>query len=239
MTRRKVVAIHQPNFFPWLGYFDKLARADILVLLDNVQFPKTGGTWLNRTRLVVNGQALWTTMPIARSYHGVRAINEIEIDNSLAWRQKLLRTLQINYRRAPHFDQVFPVIVELVENPTAYLAEYNRIAISTLAATLGLDTTKLVVGSTLEVGGESTDHLIAIVRAVEGTAYLCGAGATGYQDDEKFAAAGLELIYQDFLHPVYPQTTREFIPGLSVIDALMNCSFSGTGALLGVMRVGS
>jgi hypothetical protein len=239
MPDHRVVAIHQPNFFPWLGYFDKLARSDVFVLLDNVQFPKTGGSWLNRVRLAVNGQPQWVSMPVLRAHHGVRNIADVEINNTTPWRLKLLKTLQMNYRRSPHFDEVFPLVAKLVENQTDHLAEYNQSAITTLATALGLTDTELVLGSTLAVEGKSTDLLIAIVQAVGGTAYLCGDGAAGYQMDEKFAAAGLELIYQDFEHPFYPQTTsQEFIPGLSVIDALMNCSFSRTSALVGAMRVG-
>ncbi len=238
MPDRKVVAIHQPNFFPWLGYFNKLVRADVFVVLDNVQFPKTGGTWSNRVRLLVDGRPEWATMPVVRTYHGVRAINEMEIDNSLPWREKLLKTLETNYHRSQNFSQVFPVVAELVKNPTANLAEYNRSAIESLAISLGLDTSKLVVASTLAAEGQATDRLVAIVRAVGGTAYLCGSGAIGYQEDAKFAAAGLELIYQDYQHPVYPQgATREFIPGLSIIDALMHCSFPCTGALIAAARV--
>lgn len=240
MSARKVVAIHQPNFFPWLGYFDKLARADVFVVLDNVQFPKKGGTWSNRVRLLVDGRPQWLTMPVVRTYHGARAVNEMEIDNTAPWRKKLLKTLELNYHRAPNFSQVFPVVAELVQNPTANLAEYNWSGIESVATALGLDTSKLVIASTLAAEGQATDLLVAIVRAVGGTAYLCGGGATGYQDDAKFAAAGLELIYQDFQHPVYPQGgTRDFVPGLSIIDALMHCSFPATGAMLGATRVSS
>lgn len=237
MPDRKVVAIHQPNFFPWLGYFEKFARADVFVMLDNVQFPKKGATWSNRVHLLVEGRPQWMTMPIVRAYHGVRGVNEMEIDNTSPWRSKLLKTLELNYKHAPHFSQVFPVVAELVKNPTSSLAEYNRSAIESLAIGLGLDTSKLVLSSRLEAEGQATDLLIAIVQSVGGTAYLCGGGATGYQEDTKFAAAGLELIYQDLQHPVYPQkTSGEFVPGLSVIDALMHCSFRSTGAMIGAAR---
>lgn len=239
MPARKVVAIHQPNFFPWLGYFDKLARADVFVLLDSVQFPKTGrGTWLNRVRLLIGGQPRWITVPVVRTYHGVRTIDEMLIDNEAPWREKFIRTLQTSYGRAPHFDKVFPVIRPLVENPTARLAELNRTAIEALAEAVRLDTSKIVLSSELPVEGQATDLLIAIVQAVGGDAYLCGGGAAGYQEDEKFAAAGLELIYQDFQHPAYEQSAGgDFTPGLSIIDALMHCSFAGAGELIHAARV--
>ena len=85
-----LVAIHQPNFLPWLGYFDKLARADVFVLLDDAQFPKKGGTWVNRARLLVSGRPDWVTVPVDRSYHGTRTIIEMQIDDARPWRRKLI-----------------------------------------------------------------------------------------------------------------------------------------------------
>ncbi len=232
LVGKKVVAIHQPNFFPWLGYFNKIACADAFVLLDNVQFPKKGGTWINRVRLLANGRARWVTVPIVRAYHGVRVIRDMKI-NGTSWRASVLQTIRSAYGRAAHFKAVFPFVAELINTPTDELAEYNLTAIRALTTALGLDPARLVVGSTLMTEGKATDLLIAIVKAVGGTAYLCGGGATEYQQDEKFVAAGIELIYQNFRHPVYKQqNTGEFIPGLSIIDAVMNCGFEETRALV-------
>jgi hypothetical protein len=229
----RLVAIHQPNFFPWLGYFNKLAQADSFIVLDNVQFPKTGGTWMNRVRLLVNGQPEWVSMPIVRSYHGVRLVREMKINNTIPWRKKLVKTIEQSYGRAPYFNEVLPVLSRLIENPIDDLREFNVAAFRALAAAIGLDPAKLIFGSTLNVKGEATDLLIAMVQAVDGTAYLCGGGAGGYQEDEKFAAAGIELIYQHFGHPTYPQAnTEQFYAGLSVIDAMMNCGFEKVHALI-------
>jgi hypothetical protein len=162
----------------------------------------------------------------------------MRINNSTPWRDKLLRALNMSYGRAPYFRDVFPLLADLVNNPIDSLAEYNLSAIRSLTRALQLDTSELVLGSTLAVEEQATDLLIAMVKAVGGTAYLSGGGAGGYQEDDKFAAAALELIYQDFHHPVYPQcTNEEFIPGLSVIDALMNCSFEQTRALVSATQV--
>lgn len=233
MSNRRIVAIHQPNFFPWLGYFNKLARADVFLVMDNVQLSKKGGTWSNRVRLLLNGQAAWATMPIVRSYSGRRDIKDIKIDQSKSWQATLLKTIEANYRRAPFFEVVFPLISQLVINPTDCLTTYNLSAITTLSTTLNLDASKLVMGSTLSVQDGGTNLLISMVKAVDGTAYLCGGGAGGYQEDDKFGRQGIELIYQDFKHPEYPQlNTSEFIPGLSIIDVLMNCGFEKTRELI-------
>ena len=229
---RRVVAIHQPNFFPWLGYFDKIARADVFVALDSVQFSKTGGTWCNRVRVLVNSRAVWLTMPVDRGFHGVRTIREMRIAGS-SWRGKLLRTLELAYRRAPYFEEAFPVLEEILGIGAETVAAFNLEGLRRLAGKLELGPAKIVESSSLGATGEATDLLISVVNHVGGTAYLCGGGAGDYQEDEKFAAAGVELVYQCFEHPTYTQRGEAgFTPGLSVIDALMQCGFAGTRDLI-------
>lgn len=229
---RRVVAIHQPNFFPWLGYFGKIARADVFVALDSVQFSKTGGTWCNRVRVLVNHRPAWLTMPVDRRFHGVRTIKEMRIAGT-GWRDKLLRTLELAYRRAPYFGEVFPVLEGILGIGAETVAEFNLEGLRRLTGKLRLCPAGIVESSSLRATGEATDLLISIVKHVGGTAYLCGGGAGDYQEDEKFAAAGVELVYQCFAHPTYTQRGEAgFTPGLSVIDALMQCGFDGTRELV-------
>lgn len=233
MAEGKIVAIHQPNFFPWLGYFNKIARADLFLLMDNAQFPKTGGNWSNRVRLLVNREPQWVTVPVVRAYHGVRSVREMRINNDAPWRVKLIKTLKTNYNQAPFFQSVFPFLEELINNPTDMLSDYNTAAITSLAAALSMDSSKIIQGSTLGAEGSATDLLVSMVKAVGGTAYLAGGGAGGYQEDEKFDAAGIRLMVQEFKHPAYAQHKGgDFVPGLSIIDALMNCGFEETRALV-------
>ena len=229
---RLVVAIHQPNFFPWLGYFDKIARADVFIVLDNVQFSKTGGTWSNRVRILRDGRVVWATMPVERSFHGVRQVREMRIADG-SWRARVLGAIRAGYRRAPYFDEVFHVVEELIATPTEMVAEFNLTVVRALTVRLGLAAGKLVPGSALGIEGAGTDLLVKAVQAVGGGTYLCGGGAQGYQEDERFASAEIELVQQMFRHPVYPQLgVKEFVPGLSIVDALMNCGFAGTRELI-------
>lgn len=233
MPETKVVAIHQPTFFPWLGFFNKIARADVFIVLDTVQFPKKGGTWANRVKLLINGQSAWVTMPVVRNYHGLRTYSEMLIDDASPWREKLLKTIHTNYQRAPFFAEVASGLEGLVNNPGVGLTEYNLSAIISLAKAFRIDVSKIILGSTVNAQGSATDLLVSMVKEVNGTAYLCGGGAGGYQEDSKFGEAGLELRYQSFQHPVYEQVNaQEFHPGLSVIDALMNCGFERTGKMI-------
>lgn len=222
----RVVAIHQPNFLPWLGYFDKLARADVFVLLDSVQFPRSGhGEWMNRVRMLVHGEPRWATVPIRR--RGVQLIREVEIDDSQSWRRKVLRTLEANYARAPHFREVFPLVDQIVEHADDRLADFNEHGVRTLAELLGFKRAEIIRSSTLDVEGTGSDLLAEITRAVGGTTYLSGGGAAAYQREESYRQRGVELGFQNFEHPRYPQGRDEFVPGLSVVDALMHCGAEG------------
>ncbi len=225
--RKHIVAIHQPNFFPWLGYFDKIRRADTFIVLDNVQFPKTGGSWTNRVVILQNDSTGWLTAPIERNYHGTRSINEMQFA-ATDWRKTLLRQLEAAYRKAPHRAETFALITPLLMNLEQNVAEYNIHAVTQLCAALGL-TTLFVRSSSLEVAASATERLIALTKAVNGTHYLSGGGAQGYQQDAAFAEAGIGLTYQQFVPQPYPQTPgNAFFAGLSIIDALM---FLGREAL--------
>jgi hypothetical protein len=191
-----LVGIHQPNFFPWLGYFEKIRRADTLIFLDAVAYPRAGsggmGSWCNRVRLAVHGEARWVTCPLERMPLGT-PIGEVKIDDSQPWRGKLLRTLQANYRKAPQFVSCMALIEPLILAAESNLATFNIRAIQAIAARLGLST-QFVQQSTLLHSGKATDLLVSLVKAVGGSAYLSGDGAAGYQRDELFAENGLGLI---------------------------------------------
>jgi hypothetical protein len=215
-----LVAIHQPNFFPWLGYFDKIRRADAYVFLDEVDYPRTGaGTWINRVRLALQGDARWFTCPIRHVPLGL-AIREVQINNDQNWRAKLLRTLEYSYRRAPNYTDAMSFLVPLIETPEENLATFNVNAIQAISIHLGIGTCFLRQ-SQLKYSGKATELLISLVRAAGGDSYLAGGGASGYQEDEKFAAEGLGLIMQNFVPRPYGDLAS-FMPGLSVIDYLMH-----------------
>jgi len=208
-----LVACHQPNFLPWIGFFDKLAQADRFVLLDDVQFPRTSrGTYTNRVQLLVGEKPQWLTAPVLRE--GVQPIRAVRVDDAQPWRRKALRTLEHSYARAAAFDEVMPLARELLELDTDRIAELNEHAIRRLAPG---HAHKLVRQSDLGGGsGAGTDLLISLVQAAGGDAYLSGDGAGGYQEEERYARAGLGLRLQGFTHP-----DTGGPPGLSILDALL------------------
>ena len=217
-----LVAIHQPNFFPWLGFFDKIRRADVFVLLDAVSYPRPGsggmGSWCNRVRIAMQGEARWVTCPLRRMRLG-SPILAAEIDDSQPWRPKLLRTLETNYRKAPNYLRTMVLLEPLINAPETNLAAFNIAAITAIAACLGLSS-RFVRQSSLPYSGSATELVISLVNAVGGSAYLAGGGAAGYQDDAHFGECDVELVKQDFVAHAYGDPMR-FLPGLSVIDYLM------------------
>ena len=232
-----LVAIHQPNFFPWLGYFDKIARTDSFIFLDDVQFPKTGGVWSNRVMILLGGTGSWLTAAVDRNYNGTRTINQMNFSTSSPWREKILKSLEINYCKHPFYREAMDAIGPLLANHEANVAAYNIHAVTSLARHLELDTTKFRLSSDLPSAARSNERLCYLTQAVGGDVYMCGGGADGYQDESVFKAAGIKLVRQEFVHPVYSQAkTEKFVPGLSIVDALMNQGFHAVSGWLKARR---
>jgi hypothetical protein len=224
-----IVAIHQPNYAPWLGYFHKMSRADVFVLLDDAQYTKN--SYINRVQVDAGGTARWLTVPV--SYAFGDPINRVRCADG-AWPRSHGDTLKALYRSAPAFAAVWPWLAErYAVLPAEALSASNESLIVALAARLGLKAV-LRRASEMSVGEASgDDRLVALVRACgPGAAYLSGRGGANYQDPAKFAAAGIGLVYTDFVHPVYEQGHADFVPGLSVFDALFRLGWEGTAALL-------
>jgi hypothetical protein len=218
-----ICAIHQPNFFPWLGYFDKLRRADVFVVLDAVDYPRAGsggmGSWVNRVKVMAGGEPRWVGCPVRRASLGT-PLDQIVIDDGQPWRVKLIKTLTANYAKADQFAEAMRFLEPLILNPDSNLAAFNIAAIEAMAKRLRLRG-QLVRQSTLPREGHATRMLAGLTRAVGASAYLAGGGAAGYQEDEVFEEQGLTLLHQDF-KPIPYGPAGSFTPGLSVIDYLMH-----------------
>jgi hypothetical protein len=218
-----LVAIHQPNFFPWLGYFDKIRRADTFIFLDAVNYPRSGsggmGSWCNRVRIAIQGEARWITCPLQRLPLGSPII-EASIDDRQPWRKKLLKTLEANYRKAPRYAEAMDLLTPLISAQDVNLAAFNIAAIETIATHLGL-AARFLRQSELRHSGQATELLVSLVKQAGGDAYLAGGGAAGYQQDHVFGEHGIRLVAQGFSSASYGGR-KGYIPGLSVIDYLMH-----------------
>lgn len=229
----KIISIHQPNFFPWLGYFDKIIRSDIFIFLDDVQFPKTGGTWSNRVMVLNQGVSQWLTVPIERNYTGTKNVNEIYFSSKENWRDRVVKSVRGSYRKAPFFNEVINDIEILINNPVGNLSDYNKNTILEICKLLKIDISQIKSSSDYPTSAVATERLIELTHRMEGNVYMCGGGASGYQEDEMFLNAGVTLQYQNFTSKEYKQlNTNTFVNGLTIIDALMNCGYEGTRNIL-------
>jgi hypothetical protein len=213
-----IVAVHQPQYLPWLGYFDKIRRADIFVLLDNVQFKKN--EWQNRNRIKTAQGPQWLTVPVGYKYP--QLINQVTINNNVRWQHKQRQAILTNYGKAACHEYLEEFFEEIFSKPWQMISQLNTHVVRRLVAVLGIDT-PLFVASELGVFPDNPDErLIAITRHFNGDTYLAGSGGRQYMDLEKYAEQNILVKFQDFQHPEYDQLFGKFEPYMSVIDLILN-----------------
>ncbi len=216
-----VVTIHQPEYLPWLGFFDRICQSDVLVFLDDVGYQKNG--FINRNKIKTAKGEQWITIPVkGRSPH--LKINQVLIDTQTDWKQRQLGALIAHYSRAPYFKEYFPIFEDAFKKPWEKIADLDMYLIEKVIAILGLKT-RTVKSSELNVEELKTERLVSICKLLKADTYLSGPGGKGYMDLELFKKAGIEVVFQHFTHPVYPQqyTEKSFFGNLSILDLLFNC----------------
>lgn len=217
-----ILAAHQPQFCPWLGYFDKMRRADVFVFLDDVQFKKN--EWQNRNRIKTQNGPAWLTVPVLHNFG--QDIRQVRVNNTIDWNKKSQATLKQSYARAKAFSEAADFIEKLLGQPWELLVDINLYSVRWLAERLKVGTeTKL--SSELGVPGHSTERLVNLCKALGAGTYLAGAGGRDYMDMDLFKKAGIEVQFQDYAHPVYPQLHGEFVPNLSALDLILNVGDDG------------
>jgi hypothetical protein len=214
-----VVAVHQPQYLPWLGYFDKLNCCDVFCLLDTVQYKKN--EFQNRNRIKTADGWQWLTVPV--TYHFPERINEVGVNQTVDWQRKHLQALKTNYSKAHFFDRYYAKFEEFYRQSFELLVQVNVACIQLLMELFGLER-KLVLASSLPVQSEDpTLRLVEICKALGGEFYLSGGDGANYMDADMFPAHHIKVLYQDFKHPEYPQCYGSFEPNMSVVDLLFNC----------------
>jgi hypothetical protein len=215
-----IVAIHQPNYLPWAGYFYKMARADCFVLFDNAQYPK--GSFANRNRIKTASGVQMLTVPVRISRGHRQLMNEIEVAMEHKWPLKHWATLKNCYHRAAFFKR-YESALEVIykQRHWASLAELNEALIMVLREALGI-VTPVIRASTLGIQGKVSN--LSICLKLKASGYLSGEGAEGYQDEDEFRRHGIVVTYTNFRHPAsYPQLYGDFVSHLAIVDLLFNC----------------
>jgi hypothetical protein len=218
-TGRTLVVL-QPGYLPWLGFFDQMRRADIFVYYDDVQFDKHG--WRNRNRIKTPTGPQWLTVPVLHHGKNQPRILDTLIDPASNWPRKHIATIKQYYARAPYVKQYLPPLDELLHRSWTHIADLDIAVAGLLAGWLKI-AADVVRSSQLGIGGGQSERLTNICRHFGARRYLSGYAARDYLDIELFARHGIEVVWQEYQHPVYPQQHAPFVPYLSAIDLLLNC----------------
>jgi hypothetical protein len=216
----KTLAVLQPGYLPWLGFFDQMRRADVFVYYDDVQYDKHG--WRNRNRVKSPEGPVWLTVPIR--HHGLQqpSILEAEIDARAPWARKHLGTLRQYYSKAPYLKRYLPELEELLQRPWHRIVDLDLAVVGLMAGWMGI-APEIHRSSTLGIHGERSMRLVELSRYFGATRYLSGAAARDYLDVGLFGQHGIAVAWQDYQHPVYPQQHGDFVPYLSALDLVLNC----------------
>lgn len=227
-----IVAIHQPEFMPWLGFFDKMHKADKYVVFDHVQFKKR--YFENRNRIKCGNEAVWVTLPVKSKGKYLQRINEVEIENSIPWQRKIWESIRHCYTNSNYLNDYSQELETLLlTDRYEMLMDFNLAFIEWFRKVLNINT-PTVFSSKLGVEDYSGSGLILeICRKLGANQYLCGPSGKDYLNIDDFEKEGIEIIWQDFKHPSYHQNGTEFIPYLSTLDLIVNCGQNSTNILLG------
>jgi hypothetical protein len=219
-TSRRIISIHQPNYFPWLGYFYKIYQSDIFVFLDDVQFSNEG--MHNYCYIKTPQGPFRLRIPVQQSLGN--KINEVRARYELKWCEKHLKTIESNYRRANYFYEVFNDISELIGKEYVSIASMNNSIIKFIAEKLRIET-QYIISSELDIDGEKEEKILNICNKLGGKIYYSGTGAKAYQNEGNFKSRGIELRYSVFTPFSYPQLWNGFQSNVTIIDYLMNCGY--------------
>lgn len=228
----KLVVIHQPDFMPYLGFFQRLDIADIFIVLDDVQYVRGDSkSMTNRDKIKTANGERWINVGIQKSKYK-SLINEIYLTKEYNWQKRSLNLIKENYRKADYFNEIYPYVEELYSTKCEKMVEFNMVSIKMLMDLFGIENIEIKYASELHVVGKSNERIVHLVQAVGCNRYLSGLGAKNYFDPKIYEQNGIEVVWQDFTHPVYPQQFGEFIPYLSSIDLLFNCGIKGSRRIL-------
>ena len=225
------MCIAQPEHLPWLGYFDKMHRADVFVFLDNVQFKKR--YFENRNRIRTANGWTWMTVPVRSKGRFDQVLRDVEIDDERTWQSDHWKTLQLNYSRAIYFDQYSDFLENTyMGRKWLRLVDLNIELIRWGAEQLDIRP-DFVRASELHVQGKATSLLLAICKELKAGAYLSGISGKEYLDERLFEENGISVQYQEFHHPIYPQLYHPFEPRMGFIDLLLNSGPESRNILVG------
>jgi len=217
-----IIAGHQPNYLPYLGFFHKITLCDIFVIVDTVQYVKRGPFgWINRNKIRTPDDWLWLTVPVLSKGKYTQSIIDTIIDNLKPWQHKHWRSITLAYQKAPYFHLYKDFFQKIYETKWERLADLNEVIIRYIISALDIKV-EITKTSTIKAEGQGTGLIVAMCKKLGADTYVHGKHGKDYIDPTKFADNNIKCIYQEFNHPVYRQAYEPFIPEMSIIDLLFN-----------------
>jgi hypothetical protein len=225
-----IVSINQPAYLPWLGYFHRIAVADLHIVLDHVQFEKNG--FVNRNKVRTQQSWCWLTVPLkTKGRFGSLVIHDLEtVDDR--WRKKHWDTIAGTYARTPFFKRYADAFEAIYRKPAVSFIDLVREMTTLLLDAFGIET-ELRSSRAFAVAGVKDELVLELCRSARATTYLSGPLGRNYLREPLFAAAGIKIVYQDYRHPTYPQVHGPFEPAMAAIDLLFNHGPASREILLG------
>ena len=218
-----IVSIHQPNYMPWLGFFDKVKQSDIFVVFDDVQFPRGKNHFGHRNKIKTNTGTKWLTVPIKNKSDMV-SFNDTIINYDTDWQDKHCKLMIDFYNNTPYFSEYHFPIFNIIQEQHSSLTELSVKLIKYFMKELNIDTEIVYSSSISGLGLSGSDKIFSILENTRAKSYITGSGpgSKRYIDEEEFKKRDINLIWQDYECKEYNQSFGNFIPYLSVVDLLFN-----------------
>ena len=216
-----IISILQPSYLPWIGVFDLMLRSDCFVYHDNLVFDKS---WRNRNRIRTENGVTWLTVPVQGKALSSTHLTDVKIHNSRNWARRQWNLIQENYRSAPYFGDYGPELEEILCGSIwKKLLPLNYVTTEWILKCLDLKP-RIFFSSSVDLGNtQKNERIVRICKRLGADAWLANSVCRGYVEPDIYEREGIRVIYQDYIHPEYPQVFSPFISHLSVIDLLFNC----------------
>ena len=214
-----ILTAHQPVYLPWLGLFHKISLAETFVYFDQVQYlPKD---WMNRNKIRTKDGSIWLTVPVLRKGYRDLKTSEIEINNSTNWQKKHLRSISLNYKKSPYFENYIPFFEDVYSRKWEFLGDLNEYMLKWFLDELGIKV-NFLNAKNFKFQGEKSSLILNMCKKLDASTYIFGTLGKDYANVHEFEKNNIKLIFQDYNHPKYSQLYNEFVSHLSVIDLLFN-----------------
>ena len=218
-----IVSIHQPNYLPWLGFFDKIKNSDVFVVFDDVQFPRGKKHFGHRNKIKTTSGDKWLSVPISNKSDLV-SFNDTIINYDSKWNEEHIRLIEVFYSKAPFFNNYFKGLCDIILVKHKSLTELSMSLINYFLKELNIDTQIKYSSEITDENLYGADKIFNILEKLKTTEYITGSGpgSIRYIDELGFKDRNIKLNWQHYIRPKYNQLYDEFIPYMSIIDLLFN-----------------